>query len=149
MSKQVEALKKELTRVRSKNRLLEASLNLGCRVWIDVDLKNHPYPQGLPIAICYRALGTGDKFIVLGWAVDAIEKMAQVYAKERFGEKAIDPRRLDQSKIGLVFKESGLAWEVISPALYESDWLVVEASSGRRRYLSNAELKSKFDTYAN
>lgn len=141
--KEVEALKKALTDSRAKCRILEACLNLGCRVWIDIDVKRHPYPKGLDLAVSYRAIGEGDRFIVLGNDFAAIEEMAQTYAEERFKQKATEPILLEQSNIGLGFDEYGAVWQVIAPCAYGNGWLVMDSERLRRRYLNNTELGQK------
>jgi hypothetical protein len=116
---QVEGLKKELARVRAKARILEACLEFNCRVWNADDLENHPYPSGLAHAISYRAIGEGEKFLVLGNDLQSIESVAQIYAKERFRSSATNAIALDQSRVGFMFSEHGLVWEVVAPHLYE------------------------------
>jgi hypothetical protein len=142
---QIEGLKKELARVRAKARILEACLEFNCRVWNADDLENHPYPTGLNHAVSYRAVGEGGKFLVLGGDLQSIESVAQIYAKERFRSSATNAIALDQSRIGFMFEEHGLVWEVIAPHLYEKEcWSVASiGDSPRSRIIDDAGLATK------
>jgi hypothetical protein len=92
------------------NKILKECERLKCQIQ---DQSNET-PKGYPLAISYRPIGHGLRFLVLGHDKKAIDEMAQFYAKTRYKGAAVEPIDRDQSFVGEVVKnQSGYKWQCI------------------------------------
>lgn len=138
-NEKIKALGKELKRVRSQKRCLEASIKLEVRGWNAPCNRNEaPVYPSKKIACAIRPLGEMQWFLFLGNDLDSIKSFSKTYVLEKYGYETEDEvdackyceiREVDQSRIGeiITVRSRGdgkiipkvvLEYQIIAPQYY-------------------------------
>lgn len=112
------ALQKELSRARSKTRILENLIQNGC------DLRDCPFSVKMEIgwaapkveyeiAASFKTIGGGDVFVVYGNNISQITDAANFYSREKYKTNAQFVKNESQSHVGRFVDLNGFAGEVV------------------------------------
>lgn len=112
------ALQKELSRLRTKTRILENLIQNGC------DLRDCPFSVSsisgwaapeikYSIAASFRAIGGGEKFVLYGNDISKLVESADFYSREKYKLPTQLIKIEDQSHVGRMIDRDGTVGEVV------------------------------------